>query len=107
VGRVDRSEWITLHGLPVTRPSRAAADLLAERENPQAVGQLVTDAIRGVFDYPATFANALSPYASQLGLRRGDGLGALRWLLDLVGDRHAPEWLAEADTRSSSVGGMA
>jgi hypothetical protein len=106
VGQVDPSEWITLRGLPVTRPSRIAADLLAEQENPQTVGQLVTDAIRGVFDYPATFANALSPYASHLGLPRGDGLGALRWLLDLIGDRHAPEWLAEAVT-SSSGGGMA
>jgi hypothetical protein len=107
VGRVGQSEWTTHRGLPVTQPSRIAADLLAERENPQAVGQLVTDAIRGVFDYPATFADALSPYASQLGLPRGDGLGALRWLLELVGDRHAPEWLAEAETRPASVGGMA
>jgi hypothetical protein len=106
VGRVDPSESITHRGLPVTRPSRVAADLLAERKNPQAVGQLVTDAIRSAIDYPATFANALSPYASQLGLPRGDGIGALRWLLDLVGDRHAPVWLAEADT-SSSGGGMA
>jgi hypothetical protein len=29
---------------------------LAEQSDPQAVGQLVTDAILGAFDYPGTFA---------------------------------------------------
>jgi Transcriptional regulator, AbiEi antitoxin len=97
IGRLDDGEWIALRGLPVTRPSRIAADLLAERTDPQAVGQLVTDAIRGVFDYPATFADRLATYASQLGLRRGDGLAALRWFLELTGDPHTGEWLALAE----------
>lgn len=96
LGVVDDTEWISLRGLPVTRPSRIAADLLAEREEPEAVGHLVTDAIRGVFDYPGAFAEKLAPSAAPLGLRRGDGLAALRWLLELGGDRHAAEWLAEA-----------
>jgi len=96
-GRLDDGEWIALRGLPVTRPSRVAADLLAERTDPQAVGQLVTGAIQGVFDYPGTFAQTLAPYASQLGLRKGDGRATLRWLLELIGDPHAGEWLALAE----------
>jgi hypothetical protein len=31
-----------------------------------------------------------------MGLRRGDGLGVMRWLLDLVGDPGTPRWLDEA-----------
>lgn len=96
VGTLTDAEWIFLRGLPVTRPSRIAADLLAEREDPGAVGRLVTDAIRGVLDYPGTFAGTLAPFAAQLGFRRGDGMAALRWLLDLGGDRHAAEWMSEA-----------
>jgi hypothetical protein len=96
IGRLDDGEWIALRGLPVTRPSRIAADLLAERTEPQPVGQLVTDAIQGVFDYPGTFAQRLAPYAWQLGLRKDDGLATLRWLLELIGDPHAGEWLALA-----------
>lgn len=96
MGRLDDGDWIALRGLPVTRLSRIAADLLAERTDPQAVGQVVTDAIGGVFDYPRTFAQSLAPYASQLGLRKGDGLATLRWLLELIGDPHTGEWLALA-----------
>jgi hypothetical protein len=97
VGRIDDGDWIALRGLPVTRPSRIAADLLAERTDPQAVGQLVTDAIQGVFDYPGTFARKLAPYASQFGLRKGDGLATLRWLLELIDDQHVGQWMDEAE----------
>ncbi|MGH3118853.1 MAG: type IV toxin-antitoxin system AbiEi family antitoxin domain-containing protein, partial [Gaiellales bacterium] len=31
---VDDAEWVSLRGLPVTRPGRIAADLLAGREDP-------------------------------------------------------------------------
>jgi predicted transcriptional regulator of viral defense system len=90
------AEWIELRGLPVTRPSRIAADMLADKEDPEAVGQLVADAIRGAFDYPATFGEELAPYATRFGLRRGDGLALLRWLLELVGDPDTARWLEEA-----------
>ncbi|MGH7759793.1 MAG: type IV toxin-antitoxin system AbiEi family antitoxin domain-containing protein [Candidatus Dormibacteraceae bacterium] len=90
------SEWIQLGGLPVTRPSRIAADLLHDREDPEAVSQLIVEAIRGVYDHPGRFAGALNPHASRFGLRRGDGLALLRWLLDLVGDANTPRWMAEA-----------
>jgi hypothetical protein len=99
------SEWITLSGLPVTRPTRIASDLLRDKEDPQAVAHIVTDAIRGVFDYPGTFADALGPHAAAFGLRRGDGIALLRWLLDLVGDPDAEGWLEEArehTTRTSA-----
>jgi len=79
-------EWITLRGLPVTRPSRIASDLLWDKEDPQAVAQLIADAIRGVYDYPGTVADALALHAARFGLRKGDGIALLRWLLDLVAD---------------------
>jgi hypothetical protein len=91
------SEWIVLRGLPVTRPSRIAADLLYEHEDPEAVARIVTDAIRPVFDYPGTFADSLAPYAARFGLRKGDGLAVLRWFLDLIGDPDIPRWMEEAE----------
>jgi hypothetical protein len=95
-GGLGDAEWITLRGLPVTRPSRIAADLLTEREDPEAVAQIVTDAIREVYDYPETFAKSLSPLAARLGFRKGDGLAALRWLLDLAPHPEAERWMREA-----------
>lgn len=94
--RVADNEWISLRGLPVTRPSRIAADLLRDREDPEAVAHVVADGIRGVYDYPGTFVNALAPHAAKFGLRRNDGLALLGWLLDLVGDPEARDWMAEA-----------
>lgn len=93
---VSPSEWIVLHGMPVTRPSRVAADLLADKEDPEAVAQVIADAIRSIYDYPGTFADALAPHAARFGLRRGDGLALLRWLLDLVGDPETSRWMQEA-----------
>lgn len=90
------SEWINLHGLPVTRPSRTAADLLDDQEDPEGVAHVIADAIRGVYDYPGMFADALAPHAGRFGLRRGDGLAVLRWLLDLVDDPNTRRWLEEA-----------
>jgi len=96
-------EWISLRGLLVTRPSRIASDLLRDSEDPAAVAQLVADAIRPVFDYPGTFADALAPFAARFGLRRGDGLALLRWFLDLVGDPDTEVWISEA--RAHTAGG--
>jgi hypothetical protein len=89
-------EWIILRGLPVTRPSRIASDLLADREDPEAVGHVIADGLRGVNDYAGTFVETLAPHAAKLGLRRGDGVAVLRWLLDLVGDPETPRWMEEA-----------
>lgn len=92
------SEWISLRGLPVTRPARIAADLIADREDPEAVGHVIADAIRSVHDYPGTFADALAPHAPKFGLRRRDGIALLGWLLDLVDDPEAEQWMTEART---------
>jgi predicted transcriptional regulator of viral defense system len=84
--QVVDGEWISLRGLPVTRPSRIAADLLADREDPEAVAHVVADAIRGAYDDPGALADALAPHAAKFGLRQQEGIALLRWLLDLVGD---------------------
>jgi hypothetical protein len=95
-GKLHDNEWIIMRGLPVTRPSRIAADLLADREDPEAVGQIVADALRAVFDYAGTFARTLAPHAAHFGLRRGDGVALLRWLLDLVNDPETEKWMEDA-----------
>jgi hypothetical protein len=92
----DDAEWISLRGMLVTRPSRIAADLLAGHEDPEAVGHLIADAIRGAFDYPDTFADSLAPFAARFGLPRGDGIGLLRWLLDLTDDPAKGQWTDKA-----------
>jgi hypothetical protein len=93
---LDDGEWIRLEGLHVTRPSRIAADLLVEREDPQAVGYVVADALRSVYDYPRTVASALAPLASRYGLAHTDGLAMLGWLLDLIDAPERRNWLAQA-----------
>lgn len=89
-------EWLSLRGMFVTRPSRIAADLLGRYEDPEAVGHLVADAIRAVYDYPGTFADSLAPFAARFGLRRDDGIGLLRWLLDLADGPDTLRWVDEA-----------
>jgi predicted transcriptional regulator of viral defense system len=103
-GIVEDSDWITLHGLPVTRPHRIAADLLAEREDPGAVGQMIADALRSTFDYPSAVRSAIAPFAAAHGLRRDDGPGLLRWLIDLTGDSERDAWLAEAASTDPELG---
>lgn len=96
VRKLDRGEWVNLGGLLVTRPSRIASDLLWDHEDPEAVAQLISDSIRLVLDYPGTFSDELGPHAAKFGLRKFDGLGLLRWLLDLTNDPEAAQWLSEA-----------
>jgi hypothetical protein len=100
---LDHAEWIALHGLPVTRPSRIASDLLWDHEDPEAVAQIVAEAIRKLFDYPGTFADTLAPHAARFGLRRGDGIALLRWFLDLVGDPETDRWMNEARARANQT----
>jgi hypothetical protein len=95
---LNKSKWVILHGLPITRPSVIAADLLADREDIEAVAQVIADAIRGAYDYPGTFAETLAPYAGRFRFRRGDGLALLGWLLSLTGDPRATQWVEEAET---------
>ena len=95
---LEDREWVVLRGLPVTRPSRIASDLLWDSEDPEAIAQLIADAIRPVYDYPATFADSLAPHAARLGLRKDDGQAALRWFLDMTGDPERDRWIEEAHT---------
>jgi putative AbiEi antitoxin of type IV toxin-antitoxin system len=95
-GKLDRGEWVNIQGLLVTRPSRIAADLLTDGEEPDAVAPIVTGAIRKISDYPSTMARELAPLAARFGLRKGDGLGLLRWLLELTSAPDADVWLNEA-----------
>ena len=94
--RLSEGEWISLRGLPLTLPSRIAADLLAAPEDPEAVAQIVADSLRAVYDYPGTVAEQIAPHAARFGLRRGDGLALLTWLLELTGDPERDVWLDEA-----------
>jgi hypothetical protein len=104
---ITDGEWTHLGGMLVTRPSRIAADLLADREDPGAVARIIAEAIREIYDYPGTFAESLSPLSAQFGLRRDDGYSLLRWLLELVDAPQTPRWLDEAresmDRRATSA----
>jgi len=94
--QLRNDEWTKRHGLPVTTPARTAADLLADREEPAAVAQIVADALRGEHEQPSHFAAALAPRAAQLGLHRGDGVMVLAHLLNLIEDPRVPAWLQQA-----------
>ncbi|TAN34885.1 hypothetical protein EPN29_00775 [bacterium] len=93
---LEPREWVSRLGVPVTRPSRIAIDLVEDREDPESIATVVADAIRGGHEPPALFADALRSVAHRLGLRRGEGLGSLRWLLDLIAAKEGPEWVEQA-----------
>jgi hypothetical protein len=98
-----RDDWIILRGLPVTRPRRIAADLLAEREDLGAIAELVADALRAAYDSPATIAHAIAPYAKTYGVRPGDGVGLLRWLLSMAAEPGRDQWLANAEAEGGQT----
>jgi predicted transcriptional regulator of viral defense system len=93
-----QDEWEWLRGLPVTRPSRIAADLLDDNEDPEAVATVVADALRAGCDEPGVVARALGRHTARVGLVGGGGPDVLRWLLDLVGDQNTPDWIAAAQS---------
>lgn len=95
-GEVRSGESAILGGLPVTTPARTAADLLGDREGPEAVARVVVDALRGNNEWPANFAAAFSSRSAQLGVRRGDGVAVLASLLNLIGDPLTSQWMQEA-----------
>ena len=94
--RGDVGGSVHLRGLPVTPPSVIVDDLLSEREDPTAVAHVVADAIREGYERPGAMADVLTSRAGSFGLRPGDGLRLLSWLLDLVGDPDTARWMAEA-----------
>jgi predicted transcriptional regulator of viral defense system len=103
---VDDRELASLHGLPVTRPSRIASDLLRDHEDPEGIAQLIADAIRLAHDDPGTFADSLAPHAARFGLLRGAGLELLGWFLDLANDPEKKRWMDEARAHVDHAAGM-
>jgi hypothetical protein len=89
-------DWIERQGLPLTRPSRIASDLLHDNEDPEAVSRIVADSLRGIFEDVGAFAGSLAPHAARFGLRSGDGHALLRWLLELSDDPDVNKWLRSA-----------
>jgi hypothetical protein len=54
---------------------------------------------------PVAIAASLAPAAQRMGLRAGDGLGVMRWLLDLTTDDRAPGWVDDAWRQLIAAGG--
>jgi hypothetical protein len=94
--RLGKGDVRSVRGLLVTRPSRIAADLLNDLEDPEAVGQVIADALREGHEVPEAFISSLGESAVRYGFRSGDGAAVLRWLLDLVGDPEPGRWAREA-----------
>jgi len=102
-GQLDTGETTILGGLPITSPARTASDLLADKEDPEAVARVVADALRRKNVWAGQLPPALASRAGQLHFRRGDGRAVLAWLLDLSGAPEADHWLEEADTKSTDL----
>ena len=90
-------------GLLITRPSRLVSDLLYDHEEPDAVAEVITDAIRGSIEEPAEFVRPLASHALSHGFRRNNGLAVLRWLLELTENSDGPHWLTQARQGTSDV----
>jgi hypothetical protein len=89
-------EWADLDGLLVTSPARIAADLLADREDPEAVAHVIADALRADLTHPAAVAPEIARFAARFRLADGDGIAFLDWLLELAGAPERAAWLAAA-----------
>jgi hypothetical protein len=79
---------------------------LSNHEDPETVAHIVAESIRGILDYPGAFADGLAHHAGRFGLRNGDGLGLLRWLVELGGDADGQRWMeqARADVEQVAAG---
>ncbi len=84
-------EWVCLDGLLVARPARIASDLLAAGADREEVGRVITEALRGGFEYGWAMAKLLAPHAARLGLRPGDGMAAMYLLSELGGGADPPD----------------
>jgi len=84
-GKVPAADRVVLSGLPVTRPARMIADLLADHVEPGAVGRIAAEAIDGGLEDAAAVAKRVAPYATKFDLPRGDGQATLDHLRALAG----------------------
>jgi predicted transcriptional regulator of viral defense system len=103
---INDRELSSLRGLPVTRPSRIASDLLRDHEDPEGIAQLIADAIRLAYDDPGSFANSLAPHAARFGLAKGAGLELLGWFLDLASDPEKDRWMDKARAQVDQAAGI-
>lgn len=81
---VPEEHRIVLHGLPTTRAGWMIGDLLADHVDPESVARITAEVVDRVFDYPSVVAERIAPFAARFGLRRGDGVALLDYLLDLA-----------------------
>jgi predicted transcriptional regulator of viral defense system len=102
-GQLGAGETAILGGLPVTSPARTASDLLADKEDPEAVARVVAEALREKRESASNLPRALTPRAAALGFRRGDWRAVLAWLLDLSGDPESERWLEEAEAKKIDI----
>jgi hypothetical protein len=86
-GKVPPADRVVLSGLPVTRPARMIADLLADHVEPGIVGRIAAEVIDGGLESAANVTERIAPYAARVGLPRGDGQATLDHLLTLAGAR--------------------
>ena len=87
-GFLEKGAWIVLGGLLVTRPARIASDLLSSDDgaDPEAVAEVIADALRGVFEYPPDTASSPPPsLGATRAAGRGDGISALAGCLTWSG----------------------
>ncbi|MEX2447442.1 MAG: type IV toxin-antitoxin system AbiEi family antitoxin domain-containing protein [Solirubrobacterales bacterium] len=102
-GQLGADETAILGGLPVTSPARTASDLLADKEGPEAVARIITEALREKKEWVGNLPSALAPRAAGVGFRRDDWRAVLAWLLDLSGDPDPERWLEEAEAKSTDI----
>jgi len=73
---VPRTDRDVVDGLPVTRPHRIVADLLAQHEDGSAVATIATEAIRAGVMTTTQLSEALSPLARRYHAKNGAELAA-------------------------------
>lgn len=84
-GKVSATDRIVFSGLPVTRPARTIADLLADHVEPGVVGRIAAEVLDGGLEDSAEVADRIAPHAARFDLARGDGRTTLEYLLALAG----------------------
>jgi hypothetical protein len=95
-GQVPKSRRILVGGLPTTGAAWMIGDLAADNVDPEAVARITTEVLDRVLAYPWDLAEALAPSAQRFGLRKGDGLAVLNYLLERVQYRGRLDVVAEA-----------
>ena len=93
--QLHKTECTTVQGLPVTQPARIVSDLLYDHEDPEAVAQILVDALNDNLDTPQNCIDALKSPAHKFGFRKGDGTAVFRWLTELIEPENTARWLRQ------------